>query len=464
MTKRKRQNPSSCQPLSSKKKKNILSPVKHNINSNTQQNNHTTNPLVSSLNNSSTNISSIEETPINNCSTENNNESDLTGKCFTNSQINKEIQTNVNDTVASSLLDVLDVIQKAQSKENNNSDILKSIDRKLSCLIGLFTELKSKICQTSMSNFTPIVEPITTATSSHVIPPTSNTTLNDENIKSKLFLLSRNRNNIVRKLERNKYIADIYENNINLLDPLIPRKLCEKISKFDKEYLIEFKKKQSIINTKNEIEKLRLIAKDQANTLHSIDTAAFDYTENNDSFKSFWQSNILQNEAKTTSLLEKNKSFYSSHKHVVPLSFLDVSFAQRITKSSQSLNYQRFNNETKIPHLSNKRHGEISSFARTNTNGHSSNEINMEYSRNHFQRSRNYTSPRSIHHYDNNQRSNLQNSSPGINTVNTVNFTPHENSSYNLKLKNKFHQRATPLKLFPSFLEKSRNFPYKTKQ
>jgi len=419
MNKRKQQIPSNTQPSSLKKKKKTISPK-----------------------NSSLSCSPLRQSDLNNCSiVKESNDIGIADSTF----VNQEVQTLSVDTFNNCIQELTHM-----QLQDKSTEYLISIDRKLSCLIGLFTELKSKLSLFNVTNSSAEApNQINNINQSSPAPGLiSPVTISYEDQKEKLYNLSKNRNNIALKLCRNNSIADRYETNLNCEDPLVPKKLCEHIGKFDKEYLIEFKKRQSILNTKNEIEKLRLIAKDQQVTITNIDHSAEEYFHDNQSLRSFWQSNIDQNKVKVENEIKGKLSFFSSSKHVIPISFLDIT-TKRSTPNNfsnkSSYSSSHFDNNGNNPTIQPKIY-KMSSY-------HTPTNINNKIQHRHFNQETTYCNqiPQSRNNYSFNKSTARFN-----NNNNAMNYSFNNNNS---------PKNDTPISLFPSsFLEKGYNFRHRMKQ
>lgn len=172
------------------------------------------------------------------------------------------------------------------SKNGGDENLIAFIDRKMTCIIQLLQELKGIVTRTTPSTNQPN-ENVTTMETERSTPICS-----EQEQKSKLVSLSIVRKNVFHMIVRNQAIAEVYAENINLPDPLIPRKLFVSITAYDKPKLIEYKKARSVKNVHDEREHICVIKEGQIETLAKIDEEVIQIILNDERLQTFWNDTI----------------------------------------------------------------------------------------------------------------------------------------------------------------------------
>lgn len=227
-----------------------------------------------------------------------------------------------------------------QNSAQTPIDFLISIDRKLSCLIGIMSEFKNIITKNTLPgpnmNDTIRTEPSKNTVypgtdptaaepeSSMLIDIDSQTVRFKNSDKERFENLLEKRGDLCYKILRNTTIADIYSENLGMGDPLIPKKCLEFISRTDKDSVISFKQKISVQNTEREIERMRLFAQNERETLESVDSDISDCIQAfpNEHLSKVSEERNRKNEQALIKLWQKKARFFKDENHTRPLSFL----------------------------------------------------------------------------------------------------------------------------------------------
>lgn len=249
-----------------------------------------------------------------------------------NNKTSKKHNSELNDSFNTDVF-IIKLCESLKTILNGNNqhvlELLQSIDRKMSCFLKINTQAKNNATNNVKKN--------------DVLPDVHyNNSINEENVvpenvaKNQLFTLSAKRENVVRKYARNITISESYCENLGLDDPKIPRKLTEKISPYDKEDLLAYKKQKSIFNTKHEIERMQIIAGGQKTTIDDIDKEAQILYKDNKMLEHFWLDLKNKHEDEIREFWKKKKVFFkeNSTRHNIPVSYLSIIHADLINKMS----------------------------------------------------------------------------------------------------------------------------------
>jgi len=256
-----------------------------------------------------------------------------------NSECNAKTSIDVNpkDFVNELATGFKTVLQEFSHLEN-----VTSIDRKLSAIIGLLSELKSILSHNTNESFVQQERMDLQNENKHI-----NTSHNT--IKSELCALLTSRKKVYQRMTRNHHIIEIYTENLQSEDPLIPKKFIERINAYDTPEIIEYKKMKSIKNLQNNIEMIKIYADGQRKTISNIDEKALNLHLNNSELEQLWKTTLNRDIVQIEKEWPNKAAFFNSPKHTMPISNMDLIHGNLLKNRMENNNskFMKFNQ----PHL-----------------------------------------------------------------------------------------------------------------